>query len=132
MLSKLCPLFLGEFQSTVSFFKEFLIFPIPFFFKIFFWNEKKGGGVYTVTQSCGFGAVREEMAKMRVGIFAPDFHSFHKVTSVFQFCDIIGRKGFCEAWPSGSGFEFIQRTEQRFPGYDVNIYAFLFVIPVFI
>src|SRR5512136_689515 len=72
------------------------------------------------------------MAEVGIGVFTPHLDALHEKAPVFFFHNVFWFKGLCKTWPSGSRFEFVQRNEQGFAGYNVHINALLMVIPVLI
>ncbi len=80
----------------------------------------------------GGGPVIENMAEMRIAMFAPDLGARHEKVMVFLLHDISRLKRLGEARPSGPGFIFVLGAEQGFPGNDVDVNSFPLVIPVFI
>ena len=69
---------------------------------------------------------------MGVRVSAANFRARLKKAAVL-FCQNIGRlQRPREAGPAGAGIIFVQRTEQRLPGHDIDIDALLFVVDIFV
>src|SRR5262249_36334041 len=79
-----------------------------------------------------FGAVVKNMTQVRIRMLGTDFSSNHEMLAIVKLNQIVFLERFGEARPAGSGIEFIERAEERFPGDHVHINARLLIVPVLI
>ena len=72
------------------------------------------------------------MTDMRIGIFASDLGAVRKKAPILLFDDIRRFKGFGKTGPPCTGIIFIQLTEKRFTGDDIDINTLPLVFVVFV
>ncbi len=66
---------------------------------------------------------------MRIGSLRAHFSAFHEMGAVIALDDFFIRERLAEARPAAPGIEFIQRTEKRFAGNDVDVNAGFVIVP---
>ncbi len=72
------------------------------------------------------------MPEMNVRLRTSDFRAYHGVAEIGLSPDGVVLDGFCKTGPAGFGIEFILRTEQGNAGNNIDIDAFLMIVPVFV
>src|SRR5262245_55034038 len=89
----------------------------------------KGGRVNHVTLSRGRLWVGKDIAEMGVTSLGVDLRPLHVVRSVQALGEEIFGDRFGERWKANAGIEFVDRSEERFAGNDIDVDAGLLVIP---
>src|SRR6266566_5332975 len=67
---------------------------------------------------------------MRIARFPTSLSAFHSERGILFFGNFVWRYGFGETGPTGAAVEFIQGTEERFACDNININAWLVIVPV--
>src|ERR1700674_1873330 len=70
------------------------------------------GRVHAVAQAARLGAVREDVAQVRIALSAQRFHAPHPVAGVLFRADFAGLNRSIKAGPAGPRFELCIRLEQ--------------------
>ena len=88
----------------------------------------QGDRIEAITAAGGFGAVVEDVTEVSITARAKDFGTFHAVTVIDGFGDVVGINRFQKTRPAGAGVEFGSGTEQRQAATDAGINTGLVVV----
>src|SRR5580698_10599155 len=72
------------------------------------------------------------MPKMAVSVRRAHFSTSRPEACIRIFDDMIGIDRLSKARPSGMALKFVRRGKERLAGYNIDVDARLFVIPIFI
>ena len=70
--------------------KKPFVLAVTFALQVFSGSEPQGGRVDTIPETRRRGAIRKDMAQVGIAIFAPNFSSCHKETTVLLFHNMVG------------------------------------------
>src|SRR5436190_10421666 len=103
---------------------------VAFLLHFFHRDESQRRGIDAVTQVRRTGTVVKHVAEMRIGGLRTHLSSFHAQCAVAFLDDfsLLHRPG--ETGPARAGIEFVERTEQRLAGNDVDVNAGFVIVPV--
>ena len=67
---------------------------------------------------------------MGIAFRAANFGTIHSQGAIGFLDDLFSRDRFGEAGPAAAAIEFIERREERFPGYNVNVNTGRMIVPI--
>jgi hypothetical protein len=96
-------------------------------------DETKGSGVHAVSQpSLVSRSVEKEVSQVAVAVLGTDLCPCHAVRPVDFLDDISGLERPRETRPAGAAIELVEGREERLAGNDIDVEAWVFVVPVFV
>ena len=89
----------------------------------------EGGRVKGVTLSTGRFRVGKDIPQAGVASFGAHLGALHIVRSVQLLDEEIFRDRFAKRWHAEAAIEFVERSEEWFPGNDIDVDAGALVVP---
>src|ERR1017187_575253 len=97
---------------------------------LLFWVKAQRRGVDAIALAGGSGAIRKNVAQVRVALGAKRLGALHEKAVVALGGDVFFRRGRRETRPSGAGIELLIGAEQFGAAADAAIHPGLVVIPI--